>query len=586
MKRLLLLIFIIFLYHLPNSISQTFTSVGPQLGLTHMYGAGFNGGGLSFVDYDNDGYDDLFLSSSSGQTIVVERNNVTEFVDVTSSFNFTQTAETKTTLCCDYDNDGDKDILIVSFVGSLKLYKNNNGSYQDVTVASGLTGSTLKSTAAIWLDYNKDGFLDLYVGVYYGFGDTIGGPNKLYKNIGNGNFVDVSVISNSQNRGNKVLAMAMIDYNNDSWPDIYIASDRRYGNSMLKNNGNGTFSEVSHQTGSYLEMDAMGLAVGDYDNDGYFDIYISNGEEGNAFLKNNGNGTFTNVVASLNMSVNRICWGNSFLDYNNDGYLDLILAVSGGQDRRKVLFKNNGNGTFTKMTGIGIDNDQFQAYGCAIGDYDNNGYPDVSYMNTGDPVSLWKNSGGTNRWVKVKLQGTYSNRDGIGSLIEVYRNGMKFLRYTLCGQSYCSQNSLIQTIGVGSSNIIDSIIVNWPSGIRQAVYNVNTNQNITIVESGVIGIHNNNSGIPSEFNLYQNYPNPFNPSTIIEYSVPKQSNVTIKLYNVLGNELAVLVDGFRTAGNYSVILSAGISEKLSSGIYYYKMTAGDFSQTKKMILIK
>jgi len=569
------------------SICQTFTNVGPQMGLNHMYLNGFNGGGLSFVDYNGDGYDDLFLSSSFGQSIVVEKNNVTNFINVTQSFNFTEIFESKTTLCSDYDNDGDKDILIVHFLGFLKLYRNNNGTYQDVTISSGLSPDSLNATAAMWFDYNRDGWLDLYVGVYSGFGNNLPKPNKLYKNLGNGNFQDVSVSSNSQNSGNKVLALAVIDYNNDFWPDIYIASDRRYGNTLLKNNGNGTFTDVSHQSGAYLEMDAMGLAIGDYDNNGYFDIYISNGEEGNSFLKNNGNGTFTDVAAQLNMSVNRICWGNNFFDYDNDGDIDLYVAVSGGPvDRNNVLFRNNNNGTFTKMTGIGLENDNFQSYGCAIGDVDNNGYLDIASMNTGDPVSLLRSSGGSNKWIKIKLQGTYSNRDGIGSIIEIWRNGAKFKRPVLCGQSYCSQNSLIQTIGVGAVNVIDSIVVYWPSGIRQGVTNVNTNQTITIVETGVIGINNNNSQIPNEFKLSQNYPNPFNPSTIIEYSVPQSSYVTIKLYDILGNEISLLENGFKNPGNYSISLKAVITSKLSSGVYYYKMTSGDFTETKKMILIK
>lgn len=577
------------------NFSQTFTNVGPQMGLTHMFQNGFNGGGLSFVDYDSDGYDDLFLSSSSGQTVVAKKNNITNFINVTGIFGFTVISESKTILCSDYDNDGDKDILIVHFNGFLKLYRNNNGSYQDVTISSGIGADTLKSTAAMWFDYNRDGLLDLYVGCYSGFGNNIPNPNKLFKNLGNGNFQDVSVSSNSQNPGNKVLAMIALDYNNDSWPDIYIASDRRYGNSLLKNNGNGTFSDVSIQSGTNLVLDAMGLSITDYDNNGYFDIYISNGEEGNAFLKNNGNGTFTEVAATLNMSVNRICWGNNFFDYDNDGDDDLYVAVSGGPiNRNNVLFRNNNNGTFTKMTGIGLENDNFQSYGSALGDVNNDGYIDIASMNTGDPVSLMRSSGGSNKWIKIKLQGTYSNRDGIGSLIEVYRGSIKTKRYVNCGLSYCSQNSLIQTMGAGTASNIDSIRVYWPSGIRQTVNNISTNQTITITESGVIGININNSGIPVKFILNQNYPNPFNPSTVIEYSVPNSTNISIKLYNVLGTEIATIVNGYKTAGNYNVSITENITSRLSSGIYYYIMTARqnsgslteDFTETKKMILIK
>jgi len=207
-------------------------------------------------------------------------------------------------------------------------------------------------------------------------------------------------------------------------------------------------------------------------------------------------------------------------------------------------------------------------------------------LNDSEPCLLWKSSGGTNKWIKIKLQGTYSNREAIGSLIYVYRSGSRFVRTVHCGQSYCSQNSFVQTIGVGTTNVIDSIEVVFPSGIKNTVRNVNTNQTITIVESGVIGINNNNNEIPSQFSLEQNYPNPFNPSTIIEYSVPVNSLVTIKMYNVLGVEVKELVNETKSAGNYNYRLNENVTSGLSSGIYYYKMTAGSFTETKKMILIK
>ncbi|MBN8584678.1 MAG: VCBS repeat-containing protein [Ignavibacteria bacterium] len=587
MKVIYLLFLFLILFF--NSViqAQTYTNAGPQLGLGHMYQSGFNGGGISFVDYDLDSYDDIFSTSSSGQTIVAYRNNIVNFTDVTNSFGFTEASESKATLVCDYDNDGDRDILCIHFTGILKFYKNNNGTYQDFTSSAGITSDSLHATTAIWFDYDRDGFLDLYIGVYTGFGNNIPKPNKLYRNNGNGTFQDVSAAANMENSGNKVLAMIAIDYNNDNWPDVYIASDRRYGNTLLKNNGNGTFSNVSQQSGTFLELDAMGLSITDFDNNGYFDIYVSNGEEGNAFLKNNGNGTFTEVAGTYNMSVNRICWGNNFFDYDNDGDDDLYIAVSGGPiDRYNVLFRNNGNSTFTQLTNIGLVNDNFQSYGSAAGDVNNDGYIDMVSMNTGDPVSLMKSSGGSNKWVKIKLQGTYSNREGIGALMEVYRGINKYKRYVTCGQSYCSQNSMVQTMGAGNSSVIDSIRVLWPSGIMQTVHNIPVNNVTTITEAGVIGINGNNTILPAEFSLSQNYPNPFNPSTIIEYSVTKSTNVSIKLYNILGIEVKELVNEYKTAGNYRYDINEKVTSGLSSGIYYYKMRAGEFSDTKKMILIK
>lgn len=588
MKVKFLLFSILLVFFAIGIKAQTFTNVASSTGLIHQYNGGFNGAGVTICDYNNDGFDDIFFPNSQGGRIKVFKNNNGQFTDVAQQLGFNDVYESKSIICADYDNDGDRDVFISNLSGQCKFYRNNGTTFDDITNSCGIFMSdSIHSTAAIMLDFNKDGLLDLYAGVYSGFGNNILYDNHLYKNLGNGNFQDITNIAGCGNLGNKVLALAVIDYNNDGWDDIYIASDRRVGNTLLKNNGNGTFSDVSVQSGTNLTLDAMGLSVGDYDNDNDFDIYISNGEEGNAFLKNNGNGTFTEVAGALGMSVNKICWGNNFYDYDNDGDLDLYITASGGNpDRRNVLFKNNGNGTFTKVTGSGIDVNFYQSYGNAIGDFDNNGYQDMAVLNDNEPCLLWKNSGGSNKWIKVKLQGTVSNREAVGSLIYVYRGGNRFVRRTSCGSSYCSQNSFVQTIGVGTTNVIDSIEVIFPSGIKNTVNNVNTNQTITIIESGVIGINNNNNQIPEKFSLFQNYPNPFNPSTVIEYSVPAGTNVSIKLYNILGTQVSELVSGYKAAGNYSINLTEDVTSKLASGIYYYKMTAGDFSDTKKMILIK
>ena len=585
MKRYLL-IFILLLLSYITIFPQNFTDVALSVGINHIYNYAFNGAGITFCDYDNDGNDDIMIPSYAGEKIAIYKNNNGQFQYMTNQYNINSIYESKTILAVDYDNDGDRDIFITNIRGKMKLYRNDGSNYTDVSLSAGLSNDSMNATAAMWFDYNRDGLLDLYVGVYSGY--LINGqfPNKLYKNLGNGQFQDVSVSSNTQNTGNKVLAMSVIDYNNDTWPDIYIASDRRVGNTMLRNNNNGTFTNTSVQTGTNFELDAMGLAVGDYDNDGDFDIYISNGQEGNVFLKNNGNGTFSNVAVQLGMTINKICWGNNFFDYDNDGDLDLFVCASGGSpNRSNELWKNNGNGTFTKVTTAGF-NDDFQSYGNAIGDFDNNGYYDIATLNEGENISLWKSSGGSNNWIKIKLQGVYSNREGIGSQLTVYTNGQSFIRYVNCGQSYCSENSLTQLYGVGSVNSIDSIKVYWPSSAINMVRNININQTITIVESWPIGINNNQTGVIKDFALYQNYPNPFNPSTTIEYQLPENSSLKLVLYDISGKEVKILINEYKNKGSYSFNLTGDVTDKLSSGTYFYKMTAGHFSDTKKLLLIK
>jgi hypothetical protein len=566
--------------------SQTFTDVAAQTGINHVYNYAFNGAGISFCDYDNDGNDDILIPSYAGEKVAIYKNNNAQFQYMTNQYNINSMYESKSIIAVDYDNDGDRDIFITNIKGKLKLYRNDGGNYTDVTVSAGLTNDSVNATAAIWFDYNRDGLLDLYVGIYSGYLTNTLYPNRMYKNMGNGQFQDVTASTNTANTGNKVLALTVIDYNNDNWPDIYIASDRRVGNAMLRNNGNGTFTNTSVQTGTYYELDAMGLSAGDYNNDGYFDLYISNGQEGNVFLKNNGNGTFSNVAVTLGMTINKICWGNNFFDYDNDGDLDLFVCASGGSpNRSNELWKNNGNGTFTKVTNAGF-NDDFQSYGNAIGDFDNNGYYDIATLNEGDNISLWKSSGGTNNWIKIKLQGVYSNREGIGSQITVYRNGQSFTRYVNCGQSYCSENSLTQLYGAGTVNTIDSIKVYWPSSAINMIRNINVNQTITIIESWPIGINNNQSGVIKGYALKQNYPNPFNPTTNIEYQIPGYSFVNLVLYDISGKEITKLISEYKNAGTYTYNLSGEVTDNLSSGTYFYKLTAGQFTDTKKLLLIK
>jgi hypothetical protein len=326
----------------------------------------------------------------------------------------------------------------------------------------------------------------------------------------------------------------------------------------------------------------MGIPIGDSDGDGDYDMYVSNGEEGNPLFRNNGNGTYTDVGAMLGLGVYKVCWGNAFYDYDNDGDLDLyVVASSGAPNSRNPLFRNNGNGTFNSLQNIGL-NESAVSYGLGIGDINNDAYPEMFVVNVYDPCNLYKNSGGTNNWIKLKFQGTSSNRDGIGCLIELYKGTTKIIRYVNGGISYLSQNTLVQTIGMGTSSSADSIIIKWPSGSRTKLSQVSVNQLITVTENP-IGIHGSSTEVPLSFELYQNYPNPFNPVTKIEYAVSIPGEVSISVYDMLGRIVKNLVNGFKNSGYYSVDFEGN---SIPSGIYFYKMSANGFTKTNKMILIK
>jgi len=333
----------------------------------------------------------------------------------------------------------------------------------------------------------------------------------------------------------------------------------------------------------------MGIAVGDYDNNGFLDLYLSNDPFGNFLLKNNGDDTFTEVAVDLDVTVNKACWGTNFFDYDNDTDLDLYVCASvGSPNGINEFFENNGDGTFQRMKGIGLDND-YKSFGMSIGDFNNDGFYDIAVNNQQVLPNLFMNSSNNNNWVKLNLVGVESNRDGIGSWIEVYNNGSMFIRETHCGISYMSQNSSSLIIGAGEETAIDSIIIKWAgSGHIDILRNVVVNQTITVVEGSTTTAVENEEFVPAEFVLEQNYPNPFNPSTTIKFNLAENSYVTLNIFNVLGEDIAILIDNELINGRYEVNFDALY---FNTGVYFYRLTAyGNkgmkFTSVKKMILSK
>ncbi len=571
----------------------TFTDVAMFSGIEHHYTGNFLGGGVSFCDFNNDGYTDINLSSGAGELIYVYENQNGVFTNIVGQMGLSDTLQSETILWADYDNDGDKDLLITNYLGSNRLYRQSApGEFTDVTALAGISTNPYATTAACWADYNNDGYLDLYIATYSdesGVGLT---PNLLYENQGDGTFVEVGGSAGVADSIHHPLAAAFLDYNRDGWQDLYIAHDKKEGNVLYRNNGNGTFSDVSSSSGADLHFDCMGIAIGDYDNNGFPDIYVSNTDSGNGLLHNNGDGTFTEIADSLGIAVHRICWGVNFLDFDNDSDLDLYVSTSHGTpDNYNVLFENNGNGTFTRTSGNGLDTDTSHSYGNAIGDFNNDGFCDIAVLNT-SPTSLWQNSGNNNHWIKVFLQGTASNRDGVGCLIELFADSLHIFRTMECGISYLSQNSFTVPIGVGERTQIDSIVVHWLSGIRDVIRHIPVDQTITIVEGQVSSLDAAGRA-PTGFVLYPNYPNPFNPSTNIGFRIGgllggTAGLVELKIYDVFGREVRTLLKNHLIPGTYEVQWDGrdNFGAPVSSGVYFYQLKMNRDVQVRKLLLLR
>ncbi len=287
--------------------SQTFTNVASLVGIqaTYFQHNYVPGGGVAIGDLDNDGFPDVIVATAdqtlgSGKIIVYKNNGGVSFTDVTaaSGINFSGTSGLKCIIIGDFNNDGWRDVYITSWYSGSRLYKNNgNGTFTDVTAASGINiSNTYQTTAASWIDYNNDGNLDLYVcnyGEIESHGDEF---NYLFKNNGNGTFTDVTTSAGvADTASKKPLAIVCFDYNNDGWQDILIANDKAQRPTLFKNNGNGTFTDVTFTCGIYCIADGMGLSVADINHTGNMSVVLSNGITGNFLFRNNGNGTFSNI---------------------------------------------------------------------------------------------------------------------------------------------------------------------------------------------------------------------------------------------------------------------------------------------------
>jgi len=383
------------------------------------------------------------------------------------------------------------------------------------------------------------------------------------------------------------------DYDNDGDLDLYVVKERGLGgkesaNVLYRNNGNGTFTDVTGEAGVGCRGNSRGCAFGDYDNDGYLDLYVTNSDyQADVLYRNNGDGTFTDVTGEA--GVVHTGWGTgvAFGDYDNDGYLDIYVMNA---FEPHILFHNNGDGTFTDISDMAAVGSTVLEGGLTLGDFDNDGDLDIYLAAWGKANILYRNNGNDNRWLALKTRGVASNRDGIGARVRVVAGDLSMVREVSGGSGYLSQNSLPVEFGLGSYPQADTITVNWPSGIVDTFYAVNADEFYTAIEgNNLVGMKEARQvAHPKTFSLSQNYPNPFNPFTRISYSLPKDCEVRLNIYNVLGQRVRVLVNESKKAGYYYAIWD-GKDEggrQVGSGIYFFRMEAGDFKSTKKMVLIR
>lgn len=418
-----------------------------------------DGGGVSFVDFNGDGLDDISLATGLGDSLVFYQNTGSGFVKVPSFVNHTQ--EAKHLIWVDYDNDGDKDLYVSSNISPNRLFRNDAQTFIDVSSSVGLSSMVRETYGACWGDINNDGWLDLYETNQLNSGS---GHNTLYLSNGNGSFTDITTSANAGDSIQYAFAAAFFDYDKDGDVDLFIANDRLAPTTLLRNNGDSTFTNVSAAAGAAYLMNGMSATIGDFNNDSWLDVYVTNTTYGNKLLSNNGNGTFSDVSATFNVEHFNESWNAVFFDFDLDGDLDLhVCDVIIGSHSEETFYENVDT-TFIQTNHF--PGDTLRNFCSAIGDINNDGYIDmVSANKFPSPLQLWEHqSPGSNHYLKVKLEGVVSNRDAIGSWIEVYAGPDRYVRYTHCGEGFQSQNSQTEIIGLAGHNLVDSLIIRWLSG--------------------------------------------------------------------------------------------------------------------------
>ncbi len=547
--------------------------------------------GAYWFDYDNDSYLDLFVANIVNQNNLLFLNNGNgTFTKVTTGTIVTDGGFSYGGCFGDYNNDGFPDLFVENGGASANqnnfLYINSGGtSFTKIT-----TGSIVNDPSGSWdcstVDYDLDGNLDIFV-------SNFNQNNALYKGNGDGTFTKITT-GDIVNEGGSSLGCAWGDYDNDGYPDLFVANSNfgaGQNNFLYHNNGNGTFTKII--TGPIVTDggNSPGGSWADYDNDGDLDLFVTNYFGENNFLYNNdGLGNFTKVTTGIIVNDGGDGVGSAWGDYDNDGNLDLFVANDNNQNN--ALYTNNGDGSFTKVTAGDIVNNAGRSNGSAWGDYDNDGDIDLYVTNGDQPTAqsnfLYQNDGNSNNWVNILFKGTTTNRSAIGARITlkaVIKGSPVTQTREISGQTgYNAQNSLNKEFGLGNTTMIDTVIVKWPGGSTETFTNLTPNQFYTITEGqGIVGIEPGTGHLPDGYSLYQNYPNPFNPTTNITFSIRRSEYVGLNIYDLTGKLIETLIDTYLPAGAHSMSWDAS---NLPSGVYFYKFSAGAFTSTKKMTLLK
>lgn len=525
-----------------------FTDITAASGVRFMHNSGragkkylpeTMGSGVALFDADGDGWLDILLINGrdwqpgkrKSLPALYRNNHNGTFTDITRGSGLDIETYGLGVAVADYDNDGREDVYITSLDGDRLFHNEGGGRFKDVTAAAGIRNANF-GTSAAWLDYDRDGKADLFVANYVQWSKekdlwcSLDGATKsyctpesykgaaarLYHNLGGGKFEDVSQKAGIADPTSKSLGVTVLDYDGDGWPDLFVANDTQ-PNKLYHNQKNGTFKDEAVEAGVAFSEEgtargAMGVDAADYDRSGRPHLLVGNfTNQMLALYHNEGNGVFVDEAPASSVgqaSLLTLTFGAFFFDYDLDGLPD-ILAANGHLEEEinrvqpkitykepPLLFRNLGGGKFQSVApSLGPDFARpIVARGAAYGDLDNDGDLDVVITTNNGPAYVFRNDGGNrNHWLRVRTVGTRSSRDGLGAVVRVTSASGKQWTMVRSGSSYCSQSQMAPTFGLGPDKVVQSLEIDWPSGVKQHFANVPVNQVVTVEEGkGLVAI--------------------------------------------------------------------------------------------------
>ncbi|MFH1844051.1 MAG: FG-GAP-like repeat-containing protein [bacterium] len=541
------------------------------------------GAGTAWVDYDGDTRIDLFVANENGGTVALYRNeggNI--FSDITPGSGMQSAAGFAAVAWGDYDNDGDPDCFLTSPTAGVAnvLYRNDGGGLFSDATDPPLNDDRDGRTAAAWIDYDNDGWLDLYLG-------SLTRENLLLHNNGDLTFSDVATGLVGDSGPTRTFAWG--DFDNDGDADVYLSRDGE-ANLLLRNDGAGVFSDA---TAPPLDDPGAGRGVawGDYDNDGDLDLYLANYDGANKLFRNDGGAVFSDATTG-DLGDDSAGRSGTWGDFDNDGFLDLLLTNDGGGNR---LLRNLGDGSFADLTPP-VMADSAANFGAGWGDADNDGYLDCYLSRQGTPNRLLRNTlPRAHRWLRLVVTGTIGNGSGIGARIRIVADGRTQIREVGANNGLYSQNAPVVMFGLNSSSHVDTLQITWPrtafpSSRTETLTHVTANQTLQLIEPLQPGVGVPSPDlVPAAFRLHPCQPNPFNPATTLRFDLPATGRVQLSIHDVAGRLVRTLIANEVRPSGHHVTGWDGRDRSgtaAASGLYFCRLTVGSFHATERLVLVK